>query len=56
MAIRAFDAQQTPFTSLEQALAAFLEPETLEGDNAYYCEACACKQSALKGTRLLALP
>ena len=30
--------QQTPFTSLEAALAAFLEPETLEGDNAYYCE------------------
>ena len=56
LAIRAFDAQQTPFTSLSDALAAFLEPETLDGDNAYYCEACACKRPALKGTRLTTLP
>ena len=56
LAIRAFDQGQTPFTSLEAALAAFLEPETLDGDNAYYCERCACKRPALKGTRLLDLP
>ena len=49
LAIRAFDQGQTPFTSLEAALAAFLEPETLDGDNAYYCERCACKRPALKG-------
>ena len=40
-----------PFASLNAALSAFLEPETLDGDNAYYCEACACKRPALKGTR-----
>ena len=56
LAIRAFDEKQTPFTSLGSALTAFLEPETLEGDNAYYCEACACKRPALKGTRLVTLP
>ena len=56
LAIRAFDEQQTPFHSPEAALTAFLEPETLEGDNAYYCEACACKQPALKGTRLVTVP
>ena len=56
LAIRAFDAAQTPFTSLPAALSAFLEPETLDGDNAYYCEACACKRPALKGTRLVTLP
>ena len=56
LAIRAFDEQQTQFGSLEEALTAFLQPETLEGDNAYFCEACACKQPALKGTRFLSLP
>ena len=51
LAIRAFDEQQTPFHSLEAALTAFLEPETLEGDNAYYCEACACKCGSLNNYR-----
>ena len=49
LAIRAFDEQQTPFTSLDECLTAFLSPETLEGDNAYYCEACGSLQPALKG-------
>ena len=56
LSIRAFDEHQTPFTSLDAALSAFLEPETLEGDNAYHCEKCACKRPALKGTRLVTLP
>ena len=56
LAIRAFDATQTPIRTLEGALAAFLEPETLDGDNAYYCERCTSKQPALKGIRFTALP
>jgi hypothetical protein len=44
LAIRAFDEQQTRFSSLEAALVAFLEPESLEGDNAY-AEIAVCKVS-----------
>ena len=54
--VRAFDETQTPYHTLEAAMAAFLEPETLDGDNAYYCEACAEKQPALKGIRVSRLP
>ncbi|KAL1529261.1 hypothetical protein AB1Y20_000215 [Prymnesium parvum] len=56
LAIRAFDEERTAYTSLEAALAAFLEPEELHGDNAYFCERCEAKQPALKGIRLTALP
>ena len=41
LAIRRFDEAQTPISSLEAAISAFLEPETLDGDNAYFCERCA---------------
>ena len=56
LAIRAFDAAQTPITTLEGALAAFLQPETLEGENAYACERCGSKQPARKGIRFTSLP
>ena len=56
LAIRTFDAAQTPIRSLAAAIEAFIEPETLEGDNAYHCEHCASKQPALKGLRFTMLP
>jgi len=32
----------------EEALRAFVEPETLDGSNQYFCEKCACKCDAHK--------
>jgi len=32
----------------EEALKAFVEPETLNGSNQYFCEKCACKCDAHK--------
>jgi len=35
----------------EEALKAFVEPETLDGSNQYFCEKCACKCDAHKVLR-----
>lgn len=32
----------------EEALRAFVEPETLDGSNQYFCEKCGCKCDAHK--------
>ena len=56
LAIRPFGPGLTPYGSVEEALAAYLEPETLDGDNQYLCERCGCKRDALKGIKLSGLP
>ncbi|BGP54011.1 hypothetical protein JCM8202v2_001583 [Rhodotorula sphaerocarpa] len=41
---------------LEERLAHSLEPETLEGDNQYFCETCDRKQDAERYQKLTSLP
>jgi len=50
LVIRAFGATRS-ITSIEEALASFSIPETLDGDNQYNCEKCGKKVDALKVTR-----
>jgi ubiquitin carboxyl-terminal hydrolase 47 len=45
-----------PVGSVEEAIKAFVEPETLEGDNQYFCEKCNEKQDALKGLKFKQFP
>ncbi|KAM4720713.1 ubiquitin carboxyl-terminal hydrolase 47 isoform 1-T1 [Rhinophrynus dorsalis] len=46
----------TAFGSVEEALLAFIQPETLDGPNQYYCERCKKKCDARKGLRFLHFP
>lgn len=39
-------------SSIEMALENYIKPETLNGDNQYYCEKCDSKQDAEKGINL----
>ncbi|KAL1527894.1 hypothetical protein AB1Y20_009270 [Prymnesium parvum] len=43
-------------SELEQALRELVRPETLEGENAWFCEGCAARVAALKEARLERLP
>lgn len=42
--------------TVEESLAAFVEGEMLEGDNAYYCEKCELKRDTLKRCTIKRLP
>ncbi|XP_071974961.1 ubiquitin carboxyl-terminal hydrolase 47 isoform X4 [Engystomops pustulosus] len=46
----------TAFGSVEEALHAFIQPETLDGPNQYFCERCKKKCDARKGLRFLHFP
>ena len=56
LAIRSFGTSPTLYGSLEEALAAFLEPEVLDGANQYTCDKCKCSRDAFKGIKLTKLP
>uniref|UniRef100_A0A3B5QI93 Ubiquitin carboxyl-terminal hydrolase 47 n=1 Tax=Xiphophorus maculatus TaxID=8083 RepID=A0A3B5QI93_XIPMA len=53
-----FDAleQKWKQTEQEEALQAFIQPETLDGPNQYFCERCKKKCDARKGLRFLHFP
>ncbi|XP_071371894.1 ubiquitin carboxyl-terminal hydrolase 47 isoform X5 [Centroberyx affinis] len=55
LVIRPFGASQA-FGSVEEALQAFVQPETLDGPNQYFCERCKKKCDARKGLRFLHFP
>lgn len=42
--------------SLEEALSKMIQGETLEGDNAYYCDRCSTKRDAIKWETIKVLP
>lgn len=44
------------YGSVEEALRAFVQPETLEGNNQYHCENCAKKCDAHKGLKFTKFP
>uniref|UniRef100_A0A6Q2XPH8 Ubiquitin carboxyl-terminal hydrolase 47 n=1 Tax=Esox lucius TaxID=8010 RepID=A0A6Q2XPH8_ESOLU len=55
LVIRPFGASQA-YCSVEEALQAFVQPETLDGANQYFCERCKKKCDARKGLRFLHFP
>ncbi|XP_056463354.1 ubiquitin carboxyl-terminal hydrolase 47 isoform X2 [Gadus chalcogrammus] len=55
LVIRPFGASQV-YGSVEEALQAFVQPETLDGANQYFCERCKKKCDARKGLRFLHFP
>uniref|UniRef100_A0A7N8XY04 Ubiquitin carboxyl-terminal hydrolase 47 n=1 Tax=Mastacembelus armatus TaxID=205130 RepID=A0A7N8XY04_9TELE len=55
LVIRPFGASQA-YGSVEEALQAFIQPETLDGPNQYFCERCKKKCDARKGLRFLHFP
>uniref|UniRef100_A0A671XKJ1 Ubiquitin carboxyl-terminal hydrolase 47 n=1 Tax=Sparus aurata TaxID=8175 RepID=A0A671XKJ1_SPAAU len=55
LVIRPFGASQV-YGSVEEALQAFIQPETLDGPNQYFCERCKKKCDARKGLRFLHFP
>ncbi|KAJ8412867.1 hypothetical protein AAFF_G00104490 [Aldrovandia affinis] len=55
LVIRPFGSAQA-FGSVEEALQAFIQPETLDGANQYFCERCKKKCDARKGLRFLHFP
>ncbi|XP_077867523.1 ubiquitin carboxyl-terminal hydrolase 47-like [Saccoglossus kowalevskii] len=55
LTIRPFGSTQS-FLSVGQALHAFVQPETLEGSNQYFCEKCNKKCDAHKGLKFLKFP
>ncbi|XP_078000160.1 ubiquitin carboxyl-terminal hydrolase 47-like [Glandiceps talaboti] len=55
LTIRPFGSNQS-YGSLEKALHAFVQPETLEGSNQYFCEKCNKKCDAHKGLKFLKFP
>ncbi|KAL4613541.1 ubiquitin carboxyl-terminal hydrolase 47 isoform X1, partial [Arapaima gigas] len=55
LVIRPYGASQA-FGSVEEALQAFIQPETLDGPNQYFCECCKKKCDARKGLRFLHFP
>lgn len=44
------------YTSLREALCGFVEPETLNGNNQYFCSKCQKKCDALKGLKFVSFP
>eukprot|EP00358_Blepharisma_japonicum_P000054 CAMPEP_0202954480 /NCGR_PEP_ID=MMETSP1395-20130829/50840_1 /ASSEMBLY_ACC=CAM_ASM_000871 /TAXON_ID=5961 /ORGANISM="Blepharisma japonicum, Strain Stock R1072" /LENGTH=276 /DNA_ID=CAMNT_0049670025 /DNA_START=359 /DNA_END=1189 /DNA_ORIENTATION=+ len=42
--------------SIEKALANYIRPEELSGDNQYFCDHCGSKQDAIKGLKFKTLP
>nr|XP_022915816.1 ubiquitin carboxyl-terminal hydrolase 47 [Onthophagus taurus]XP_022915817.1 ubiquitin carboxyl-terminal hydrolase 47 [Onthophagus taurus]XP_022915818.1 ubiquitin carboxyl-terminal hydrolase 47 [Onthophagus taurus] len=44
------------YTSIEEALRGFVQPETLEGNNQYFCEKCNKKCDAHKGLKFIKFP
>ncbi|GMT14484.1 hypothetical protein PFISCL1PPCAC_5781, partial [Pristionchus fissidentatus] len=55
LAVKPFGATEA-FKSVEEALAAFVQPELLDGNNQYMCENCKSKQNAHKGLRITSFP
>ncbi|XP_061100391.1 ubiquitin carboxyl-terminal hydrolase 47 isoform X2 [Conger conger] len=55
LVIRPFGSAQA-YGSVEEALQAFIQPETLDGPNQYFCERCKKKCDARKGLRFLHFP
>ncbi|MBN3279826.1 UBP47 hydrolase, partial [Polyodon spathula] len=55
LVIRPYGSSQA-FASVEEALQAFIQPETLDGPNQYFCERCKKKCDARKGLRFLHVP
>nr|XP_045000810.1 ubiquitin carboxyl-terminal hydrolase 47 isoform X2 [Jaculus jaculus] len=55
LVIRPYGSSQA-FASVEEALHAFIQPETLDGPNQYFCERCKKKCDARKGLRFLHFP
>eukprot|EP00794_Sanderia_malayensis_P012688 gene12688-13990_t len=55
LAIRPFGSKES-HSSIEEAFRAFTTPETLDGNNQYFCEKCKSKQDAHKGLKFLSFP
>ena len=55
LAIKPFGATKT-FGSVDEALADFVKPETLDGNNQYHCQKCQAKRDAEKGLKIKKLP
>ncbi|XP_029642939.1 ubiquitin carboxyl-terminal hydrolase 47 isoform X1 [Octopus sinensis] len=55
LVIRPFGGSQV-YGSVEDALAAFVQPETLAGSNQYFCEKCGRKCDAHKGLKFVSFP
>jgi hypothetical protein len=55
LAVREFGATES-YKSVEEALTAFIKPETLSGSNKYKCDNCNSYQEAEKGLRFTELP
>ncbi|XP_064489986.1 ubiquitin carboxyl-terminal hydrolase 47-like isoform X2 [Ornithodoros turicata] len=55
LVVRPFGSSQA-YGSVEEALCAFVTPETLEGSNQYFCERCGKKCDAHKGLKFIKFP
>jgi ubiquitin C-terminal hydrolase len=55
LVVRPFGAN-IGYSSVEEALHAFVEHEILSGTNQYFCEKCNCKCDAHKGLKFLTFP
>lgn len=55
LVVRPFGSSQA-YGSVEEALCAFVTPETLEGSNQYFCEKCNKKCDAHKGLKFIKFP
>ncbi|XP_023222408.1 ubiquitin carboxyl-terminal hydrolase 47-like [Centruroides sculpturatus] len=55
LVVRPFGSTQA-YGSVEEALRAFVTPETLEGSNQYFCEQCNKKCDAHKGLKFIRFP
>lgn len=53
--VRSFDSKIT-YNSVDEALRAFVQPETLEGNNQYNCEKCNKMCDAHKGLKFIKFP
>ena len=54
--LRKFEAKAPMIRSVEEGLINFLAPETLDGDNKWFCERCQRRCAARKGLRFDRLP
>lgn len=55
MPVRPFGSQ-IAYSSVEEALKAFVAPETLDGNNQYWCDRCGKKCDAHKGLKFSRFP
>ncbi|XP_071830491.1 ubiquitin carboxyl-terminal hydrolase 47-like isoform X3 [Apostichopus japonicus] len=55
LVIRPFGSERA-YGSVEEAIEAFVSPETLDGSNQYFCEKCNKKCDAHKGLKFLSFP